>query len=207
MAQINVFNRKVFLKDLTIATIIILLPFLFYLYLLVPEVKVWETPFFTIESNYFDDVRIFVWTAMTKLLTLFILSIWFVTCKHWWRYAILIPISMESFKLIGTINDDINFFDEYEFITSLPFTIPFIIILFILAIRLNYYNLSKNLDISLDIEINNLIKELSSTNSEAYKTKRNRFEALKKEKSNLKKKEYLKRLVALRNSLLTDYTN
>ena len=202
MAQINVFNRKVFLKDLTIATIIILLPFLFYLYLLVPEVKVWETPFFTIESNYYNDVSTFVWTAMTKILTLLILSIWFVTCKYWWRFAILIPIIIEIHKLLIILNNDLFFVDETEILIAIPFTVPIILLLIFLSRKINNYSLTQHLNYEIDEEIKNAIIKISDLKMQNYKIIKSDLTKLKNKKNIIPPTQYMKELIQMKKKLM-----
>ncbi|MBT8266882.1 MAG: hypothetical protein KJO41_05660 [Bacteroidia bacterium] len=204
MSEINVFNRRVFIKDLVIISIIVALPFLFYLYLLVPEVKIWKTSFFTFDSRYYQDVSVFAWAAFTKILTLFFLSLWFVTCKHWWRMAIVIPIIIETYKLMVIINDETYYVDKYEVIWAIPLVIPIIIFLIYMSKKLNYYNLSKSLDHNLDLEIEHLINELRSNVYLDYKEKLDQFEKLKAQKDTLKKKAYLEKLIALKNGIQLD---
>ena len=66
------------------------------------------------DSKYYDNVRIFAWTLMTKILTLIFLSLWFITCKHWWRLVILVPIIIESYKIADILNDDLRYIDDDE---------------------------------------------------------------------------------------------
>jgi hypothetical protein len=202
MKQINIFNRKVFIKDLIITAIIVALPFLFYLYLLVPEGKVWETPFFTIESNYYNDVNILVWTAFTKLLTLFFLSLWFVTCKHWWKYSLIISIIIEGYKLLTIVNDEIRFFDEYEFITSLPFTIPLVLFLIFISRKINKYSLIQNLNTEIDGEISEAINKMSEVKNQKYKSIKNQLKDLKKNKKQTPSHKYLEELIQMKKNLM-----
>src|SRR5690606_2435185 len=69
-------------------------PYLFYLYEIFPDGPVWENSFFTYESKTYRSVLAAAWTYLGKITPLFLLLIWFLTCKHWWYHAILIPISM-----------------------------------------------------------------------------------------------------------------
>lgn len=202
MAQINLLNRKVFIKDLVIASIIVALPFLFYLYQFVPEVKVWKTPFFTIESNYFNDVSIFAWTIMTKVLTLLILSIWFVTCKYWWRYAIIIPIIIEIFKILIIMNDDLFFVDEIELFYAIPVTIPVILLLFILSKRINRYSLTQHLNNEIEDEINDVINKISELKMQNYQIIKRSLTKLKNEKDIISDKQYLKELLKMKKNLM-----
>ncbi len=101
MPQIKLFNKTIFIKDIVITLVIIVLPFIFYTYKLIPaDVKVFENSFFRLETIYYIDLQTFFWTSSIKLLTLSIMFIWFLTCKHWWRYAIIVPIIIEMNKLL-----------------------------------------------------------------------------------------------------------
>lgn len=185
-----------------IVIIIIALPFLFYAYKLVPVAKVWETPFFKIESNYYDDVSILFWSLSNKLFTLLILFVWFLTCKHWWRFAILVPIIIEIYKFLIILNDELDYTDEYEFLYSLPITIPIIALILLLSRKLNYYNQAKNLNAELDEEIEQLLNELSNFKTQDYKLIRKELKVLRQSKNGLNKKDYLKQLIFLRNKLI-----
>jgi len=202
MIKINLLQRKIFSKDITIATIIIALPFLFYLYQVAPNTKVWENSFFKIESNYYNSVETFFWTLATKVLTLLILCIWFLTCKHWWRIAILVPIIIEIHKFLVTINGELQYIDEYEFLHSLPITIPIIALILLLSRKLNYYNHSKSLNNELNDEIDSLMEEMSNFKINDYKVVKKELKALRHGKNNLDKKDYLKKLIVLRDKLV-----
>ena len=200
MAQVNFFNRKVFKKDLLIVFIIIALPFLFYLYLLVPMSKKWNIIFFNVEFNYFDDAQTFVWTLLTKILTFLILCLWFLTCKHWWRYAIIVPITIECYKIFEVINSDFEYFDN-KFLISIPFTLPIILLLLYLANKLNYYSQSINTSAELDEEINELLYELSIFKEENFKSLKENLKKLRVQKEVMNSEDYLKKLIALRDNI------
>lgn len=201
MKEVNLFNRKVFIKDVVIMLLIIALPFLFYLYRLIPEVKVWETKYFTYDSVYFEDVSVLVWTLLTKILTLLFLSLWFMTCKHWWRHTILIPIIIECYKITGILNQDYYYVDDQEFILSLPLTIPVLFILILLTKKLNYFSQSVNISTELDREINNLLNELSVFKEENFKSLKRNLKELRQKKESIDAEDYLRKLVALRENL------
>ena len=56
-----IYKRKHFYRDLIIATLIMILPFIIYLHLLFPTSKIYKTLLFTIESNYYQDVQVMIW--------------------------------------------------------------------------------------------------------------------------------------------------
>ena len=101
-----------------VVIIIAITPLLFYSYKSFPDVKIWETSFFTAETafrSWFD----YTWYLANKIIPLLLLFIWFFTCKHWWHWILLVPIGMYSFQLWGIINENIGL-DELELYLLFP---------------------------------------------------------------------------------------
>ncbi|WP_234971607.1 hypothetical protein [Mesonia phycicola] len=113
-------KSKSLLTGSIIALLIIISPYLFYSYRSFPDTKIWETAIFTYKSGFYDGVNVSMWTLLTKFVPLYLLTVWFLTCKHWWYHVILIPIGMYLFQLISALNDDIIFFDEVEIWYLIP---------------------------------------------------------------------------------------
>lgn len=142
--------------DSIIALLIILSIGLFYTYELFPDVKVWETRFFTIDSQYYNSVNTFMWVFMQKFTFLFLILIWFFTCKHWWKPAILFPVGMLLYQITILLNDE--FFQKdtlYDKIFLIPFAITICVVLFLLGKKLNYY--TKVIDLKEEVE-NEILK-------------------------------------------------
>lgn len=157
--QITDKNLKL-LIGVGIVLIMILTPFLFYLYKIIPaSVKTWETPFFTIETNGFNSVQIFIHALFTKLTFVISFSVWFLTCKYWWRWVLLVPLTMFLFQLTGVVNQNISYIDEYDFWYSLPVTIPVIISLVYIRNKMKFYSTGLDLKEQIDQEINSLKKD------------------------------------------------
>ena len=97
-----------------VATFLAFSPFLFTIYESVPSVKVWSTSWFTYDSTYYENVQVLAWTATTKLIPLIFIILWFLTNRHWWYHALLVPIAMYVYQLIIIMNDDIKFADTNE---------------------------------------------------------------------------------------------
>ncbi|WP_241478957.1 hypothetical protein [Psychroserpens jangbogonensis] len=114
------FNTKSIVNGSFIGVLIALTPIFFYSYVYVPESKVWETFLFTYDSGYYDDASTSVWMILTKTTPLILLFIWFFTCRHWWYHAVLVPISMYIYQLIGTVNADTQFFDNFDLLYIVP---------------------------------------------------------------------------------------
>ena len=65
----------------------------------------------------------------TKITFVLLTGIWFLTSKNWWKYAILVPLTMFLFQLSGVINDKIGYIDEFDFWYSLPIILPILFFL------------------------------------------------------------------------------
>jgi hypothetical protein len=82
-----------------------------------------------------------MWTYFGKITPLFLLLIWFFTCKHWWYHAILIPIAMYAFQLVVTFYDDVymesnRFMDTDGLIYLAPFFLIILVIVYLVRIKI-----------------------------------------------------------------------
>ena len=188
-------------KDAVITLIIVALPFLFYIYRLAPDAAIWETSWFRIDAGDFGGVYFLLWLINKKSLLILFLIIWFITCKHWWRYVILVPLIIELFKL-HSLYDSLISIDEIEFLQSLPFTIPVILFLILLSKRLGFYTHYSYLKNELNQEIDDLLDELNILGKREIITLKEEFENLKNEKSLLSLKEYNDKLLKLRKRIV-----
>ena len=129
-------------------------PFLFYLYRIAPrDSQEWNVGLFTINSGGFQNVSFFFHALFTKLILCSITTLWFFTCQNWWRYAILVPITMFLFQLTGVLNQNIEYIDEYDFWYSLPVVLPIIVFLVFSSMKIKKYTLTLDLKDEIDNEI------------------------------------------------------
>ncbi len=121
-------RKKSIKKGVAISLLLIATPFLFYVYKYAPtDSKEWETIFGTINAGNFKSAQSFVHVLFTKITFILLTSIWFLTSRNWWKYAILVPLIMFLYQLYGVINFQIQYIDEFDFWYSLPFIAPVII--------------------------------------------------------------------------------
>jgi hypothetical protein len=73
-----------------------------------------ETFFGLYEAKAYGSVQTAAWIFFGKLMPLFLLIIWFFTCKHWWFHSLLVPIAVYIFQIFSFINDDYGYIDEME---------------------------------------------------------------------------------------------
>lgn len=137
-------SKKIGLSSLLtgsiIAAFLAVSPYFFYLYESFPDTNVWEASFLgldlTYTSNYYKSIFVLTWTLTGKVIPLLFLFIWFITCKHWWYHAILIPISMYIFQIYMTLNDDLDFTDSNEFYILAPLILVALIFLYGIRMRI-----------------------------------------------------------------------
>ncbi|MGB7841839.1 MAG: hypothetical protein WBL21_03540, partial [Salinimicrobium sp.] len=119
---------------------------------------VWENSFFTYESKYYQSVNVALWTYLGKITPLFLLLIWFFTCKHWWYHVILIPITMYAYQIVVTFHDDVYLESAYLLDTNgLIYLAPFFIIILsiVYLIRIKIFDRVYGIDLS-ELERENL---------------------------------------------------
>ncbi len=144
-------------------------PYIFYLYEIFPDGPVWENSFFTYESKYYLSVNVAMWTYFGKITPLFLLLIWFFTCKHWWYHALLIPISMYSYQLLITFYQDVYlnesiYMDTNGLIYLAPFFLIILIILYL--VRTQIFDRIYGIDLSELNETDVSVFSKTSTNEE-----------------------------------------
>src|SRR5690606_13707571 len=141
-----------------LAFLIAFSPYLFYLYEIFPSGPVWENSFFTYESKYYKDVLTAAWTYLGKITPLFLLLIWFFTCKHWWYHVILVPIIMYAYQIIVTFYDDVYLESRFLMDTNgLIYLAPFFIVILsiVYLVRIKIFDRIYGIDLS-EIEQENL---------------------------------------------------
>ncbi len=127
-----------------LGTIIASTPLLFSLHEGVPAEKVWNTFLFTYDSLLWEDAQYAMWVLTGKFIPLILLLIWFFTNRNWWYHALLVPIVMYIFQIIGTINGDTTHVDEFQLIYMLP--IMAIVVPSIYLIRAKMFNRLNEVD-------------------------------------------------------------
>ncbi|MFD2828312.1 hypothetical protein ACFSYG_17675 [Leeuwenhoekiella polynyae] len=133
-----------------IAAFIVASPYFFYLYEGFPKSKIWETSFFGLTLKYesinFVGVDVVAWIVFSKAIPMLLFLIWFLTCKHWWYHAILVPICMYFFQIVSTFNDDLAFADSVDIYYMAP--IILVALIFMYTIRMKIFDRIHNIDLS-----------------------------------------------------------
>jgi hypothetical protein len=136
--------------------LIITLPYLLYIHQKIPkDIENIDTVFGVIKGGYYFYVQTYIYMFLSKFVPLTLFIIWFLTNKHWWVHAILIPISVYLFQLISVINDSEEFIDEVDFIYTVPIAAAIIVILYFLRSKLAIYILALDLKKEMDENMKN----------------------------------------------------
>jgi len=140
--------------------ILVAVPFIFYAYRLI-STKTTSLSFlgFTIEAGAHGNMNYYAYYFLSKLSFLFAFIVWYLTCRHWWKYAILVPICMLIFQMAGLVNTSIDYIDEFDFWYSLPIVLPIVVILLTLSKKMAPYALSRDLREQLEDEIAKVKRE------------------------------------------------
>jgi hypothetical protein len=115
-------------------------PYIFYMYEIFPDGRVWENSFFTYKSNYYENVLTAFWTYFGKITPLYLLLIWFFTCKHWWYHVILVPLAMYAYQIVSLFYQDAfdvnNTMDSNQLIYQAPFFLVVLVIVYLVRIQI-----------------------------------------------------------------------
>jgi len=141
-------NKKFTIGGGIIVFLIAISPYLFYVYESFPNVYVWKTSFFESKLEVYTWYT-FAWILTGKIMPLYLLLIWFFTCKHWWHWIILVPIFLYIFQTWGVINQGNNA-DEVELYYMLP--VMLVLVPMVYLIRAKIFSKVRGLDDMKDFE-------------------------------------------------------
>ncbi|MFV9549626.1 hypothetical protein [Algibacter sp. PT7-4] len=158
---LTVRQKSDFIQGMVIVIFFITIPFLYYLYEHFPGngIKIFQTKYFSLTSGGFRSVQSFVYHSWTKILIIISFSIWFFTSNNWWRFSLLVPISMYTYQLAGVLNQKTSYFDEFSVLESLFIVVPVIILHLIAAYKFNFLQNKKNALDLLDKELEDSINK------------------------------------------------
>lgn len=192
-------SNKKKITEILVALTILAQAFIFYVYELAPDTPSWKVWIFTLNFQPFSEsVRSFMWLLNLKFFLIAITLIWYLTCKYWWKYAILSPLVLGILQLISLLNRNVSAIDEIEYKYSLPIVVPIIMVLIFLSQKLNYMALIEDAALSLKAEIEEIISGL--TKPKVKTELEGRLVEIKKRKG-LGNEVYLENLINYRDEL------
>ena len=130
-------DNKFFFRSGVIVFFIAITPLLFYSYLYFPEdSQELNLGMFSFKTE-FENLNLYVWVLTGKIIPIYLLLMWFFTCKHWWHWIILVPTAMYSFQL-WSILKGVDNVDERELLYIIP--LMMIIVPLVYLIRAKLFN-------------------------------------------------------------------
>ena len=132
--------RRRFVIETAGLILIALTPFLFKSHDYLPEDPDATINIFgyIIDKNHFPDISTYAWYLLNKLIPLYLLIIWFFSCKHWWYHIILIPLCTYAFQIFEVLYYQDEYVDTENILWLLP--ICMIVIPFVYFIRVKLYD-------------------------------------------------------------------
>ncbi|NNE03492.1 MAG: hypothetical protein HKN52_10025 [Eudoraea sp.] len=133
-------TRQRFLIESVALFLMIATPFIFKLHVYLPTDPEATLSIFgyTIDSNGFNNINTYVWFLFSKIIPLYLLIIWFFTCKHWWYHIILIPLCMYAFQLFEVMYSEDDYIDTDNILWLLP--VCMVVIPFVYLVRVKLYD-------------------------------------------------------------------
>ncbi len=139
--KFNKLAKKRILIESFLAFLIVLSPFVFKSHEYLPDDESIETVRFLwmeIGKNGFPSIEGHGWFVLGKLVPLYLLLIWFFTCKHWWYHIILIPLLMYVFQIFEVYFYQDETIDSENIMWLLPICV--VVIPFVYFIRVKLYD-------------------------------------------------------------------
>ena len=130
-------KKRFFLESLAIL-LIIGSPFIFKTHDYIPEESSISVLGIEIGSNGFQNVSVYAWFLVGKIVPLYLLVIWFLTCKHWWYHILLIPVCMYAFQIFEVVYSEDPVVDTENVLWLLP--VCMVVIPFVYFIRLKLFD-------------------------------------------------------------------
>jgi hypothetical protein len=132
--------RQRFLIESIAVFLIIASPFLYKLHVYIsqdPEATI-SLLGYTIDNNGFEDLSTYIWFLLSKIIPIYLLAIWFFTCKHWWYHVILIPLCMYAFQLFEVVYSEDKYIETENILWLLP--VSMVVITFVYFVRVKLYD-------------------------------------------------------------------
>ncbi|MGB5316286.1 MAG: hypothetical protein WBN56_09810 [Robiginitalea sp.] len=133
-------TRKRFTLESLAVLLILVTPFLFKIHEYFPEDPEAKISILGLEltKNGFQDISVFIWFLLGKFIPLYLLTIWFLTCKHWWYHILLIPLCMYAFQIFEVLYSNNKYIDVENVLWILP--VCMVLIPFVYFLRLKLFD-------------------------------------------------------------------
>lgn len=171
-------KRRILKRDIYSIILIFLIPFILYVDLLFLEQKQVKIFGMTITSGFFENVQIMIWVYVQKIVMILLALGWYYSSKHWWKNAIIVPLTFFVFQFIMLVNEDLIFFDKHEVFYGILVTLPIVLGFIFVVNKINRQLSILQVEDEIEEEIKSIISNLSNIHSVSKKTYRQKFDEL-----------------------------
>ncbi|MBT8264009.1 MAG: hypothetical protein KJN75_01600, partial [Muriicola sp.] len=151
-----------------------------------------------ITNNGFNDVNIFIWFVSRKLIVVIFLSLWFITCHHWWKYAIISPLLLFTYQFWEAFQN-VESLDAIGNAKVFPLVLLSVLLVIITSRLVKYQTSLLEFYESINTEVDQIIEELKHEKIIESKRIYNKFKDQLNENS---REEILPRLIEIQDKLL-----
>lgn len=188
--------------ELVIIIILLLSPLWFYYYLLFPNDILMEAiPYYADTEMSDANLQMMLWFLSNKLLVFICLCIWFFTNKNWWKYAILIPLTVVLYQIDESFNIHSSSIDEHEIFRALPVIIPILVFIIWLSTKFSAYVTTMDIKARIDTEVEKIINRHVDFKIKQSKILTSRLNRLRDKRKYYSPEVYMSELVKLRKEL------
>ncbi len=133
----NAYWEKKFIREVLLASAIVVIPFCLYLHTLFADNQDYLTLFgFTLNHNR-GTSALYVYSVLVPLINLLLASVWFFTNRFWWRKFILIPVGLFLYQLAKIHLYFDGVYGNTDFIIAIMITSLCLFVIYNIAILIN----------------------------------------------------------------------
>lgn len=165
-------------------------------------VKKLDLGFIVIGNFGFYDFATFLWFFGIKSSLFIGLTAWFISCRYWWKYFLMVPITMLCYQMFNILNPKIERVGENEILHALPVLAVIVMFLVWVSYKIKNHNKINEIKNRIEVEIFKIISFIANADEEqSYQGSKTRLRQVIENKEKFKPEEYLRKLEEIQNKL------
>ncbi|SFT03865.1 hypothetical protein SAMN04487906_2656 [Zhouia amylolytica] len=195
-------NSRIFLFEVFLGVFIVVSPFLIRLNELFPKNSFMKLFGFRVEVMVSQGMDVVSYLVLSKLIPIILLSIWYFTCRSWWRWSLIFLINVNMIQCLHILfrEFDVTIFHANKEMGILySMIIPVTVISLCCMLIFKKVRLKAYFKLSSDVyafQIDDLINKSKFLKGDLQYL-RNKSRSIRASKNYLNQKEYLKKLSKL----------
>ena len=131
-------RKRVLLYELMIVVTIISSSFMTYLHVLCPDTSTWTTFFFQFNSTHYNSAQMYCFFVLLFLSQSLLLSLWYITCRYWWKIAIFIVLMMSFYNFSIVVFSEVESSDLTHRFSIYFLTLLCSYLVYLVSKKINY---------------------------------------------------------------------